>query len=254
MISADIKATIDALSKDDLHHEIGKESQSRFQEDHYAYLKDRLTQLEQQEAAANPPARGNEGGRRFSWDQISAAIALVLSVLTLLVGGGWYQEYRKAQDTRNEVVRQAQRTALGSVLGPISMRLNENSAIYREMRLPDYVEGNWGILDSYLIKIRRDGVKKNAYMKSRIDALVHNNNEIVTLLRNYAPETEDLKVNAAAFIEHATRYNSRWTALIDIFESGGYFPTGQPPFPIAFVQALQIEEQRRKELLQAAGG
>jgi hypothetical protein len=44
-----------------------------------------------------------------------------------------------------------------------------------------------------------------------------------------------------AFQEHANRYISRWNSLIDAFSSNGFFPTGEPIFPIDFPKAVQRE-------------
>jgi hypothetical protein len=51
-------------------------------------------------------------------------------------------------------------------------------------------EKDSGILESYLAKIRRDGVAKNVEMKQRLDALAENNTAIVTLIKAYAPHAK----------------------------------------------------------------
>jgi hypothetical protein len=49
VISAEAKAAIDALSRDDLRMEVEKGHRSRFQGDKYAYAKHRLAQLQEVE-------------------------------------------------------------------------------------------------------------------------------------------------------------------------------------------------------------
>jgi hypothetical protein len=51
----------------------------------------------------------------------------------------------------------------------------DNQAIIKELQLEPLTEKDSGILESYLAKIRRDGVAKHADMKQRLDTLAENN-------------------------------------------------------------------------------
>jgi hypothetical protein len=51
----------------------------------------------------------------------------------------------------------------------------DNQAIIKELQLEPFTEKDSGILESYLAKIRRDGVAKHAHMKQRLDTLAENN-------------------------------------------------------------------------------
>jgi hypothetical protein len=76
--------------------------------------------------------------------------------------------------------------------------LIENQGIIKELYAEPFTEKGFGILESYLVKIRRDGVAKNAPMKQRLDALAENNTAIVSLIKAYAPQTKTPAFTAEA--------------------------------------------------------
>jgi len=172
-------------------------------------------------------------------DKVSTWVAIVTSILALVVGGGWYQEYVKGQ--REEI--EARQRLITDTLAPVQSFLESNTAIFKELKTDRYTEPGWGIQESYLIKIRRDGVAKNSLMKQRVDTLVKNNQSMIALLQKYSGyvRTEEFRASSRAFIDHATLYNDRWNSLLEIFQSGGDFPTAAPVFPEQFPSALQAE-------------
>ena len=172
-------------------------------------------------------------------DSLSKWIAIVTSILALAGGTGWYSEHVKSQREAQE----ARERIIVDTLAPIELLLQTNEGIFKELRSSEYTESGWGIQESYLLKIRRDGTKKNSLMKQRIDTLVKNNQSIITLLQKYAgyTRTPDFRRESQAFVDHASLYNDRWNSLIEIFESGGNFPTGAPVFPEGFPPALRAE-------------
>ncbi|HMI52823.1 MAG TPA: hypothetical protein VK525_15030 [Candidatus Saccharimonadales bacterium] len=165
-------------------------------------------------------------------------IALATSVLSLVIGGGWFQEYQKS---RNERTAASERLVV-EYLQPIAVKLEDNENIYRQL-MSESAEPGWGILESYLIKIKRSGVPKNALMKNRIDKLVANNEAILTLLVSYSGyvKTEDFRFQSAKFREHAILYSDRWKSLLEIFTSNGEFPTPALRYPTEFSKAVQNE-------------
>ena len=106
-------------------------------------------------------------------------------------------------------------------------------------------------MESYLIKLRRDGrdgVAKHALMKKRIDTMVQNNETVVTLLTKYAAyiKTDKFRSEAEKFRDHAIRYSDRWKSLIEVFAANGEFPTDAPVFPAEFPKAVQDEISIRR--------
>ena len=87
----------------------------------------------------------------------------VLLVATLAATGGWYRAHQSLQSSRARFV--------ASTLEPMAALLKENDGIITELQAEPFVEKDNGILESYLVKIRRDGVAKNAPMKQRLDQL-----------------------------------------------------------------------------------
>jgi hypothetical protein len=68
--------------------------------------------------------------------------------------------------------------------------LKEDQAILKELQTEPFAEKDLGILESYLAKIRRDGVPTHADMKQKLDALAENNTAVVTLIKAYAPNAK----------------------------------------------------------------
>lgn len=246
VISDETKTTIDALTKDELRQEINRKNQSRFQRDNYAYLQTRLAALEEQERAIQRQEDISHKNREFSLNKISTWVAIVASVLSLVIGSGWYQEFQKNQ----RALAAENERLIVEYLQPISTLLNDNESIFNELSSKPYSEPDWGILESYLIKIRRDGVPKHALMKKRIDTLVRNNETIITLLTKYAAyiQTKTFREEAEKFRDHAIRYSDRWGSLIEVFTANGEFPTNAPVFPKDFPNAVRHEISVRQQL------
>lgn len=248
MLTEESKAAINALSREDLLYEINLGRRSRFQGEKFAYVQTRLATISEAEQRVERDDDKQQKKSDRSFSRLMSIIAILTSVFSLVVGSGWYQEYQK----NKSALLQANEQLVSDVLQPISGFLSENRAIYDELKTAPYVEPGWGILDSYLIKIRHDpktGVKKNVYMKSRIDRLVKNNAEILARLQRYTgkEKTANFHALAQAFRDHATRYESRWQSLIEIYQSDGYFPTAEPIFPTDFPQAVKNEIAERQK-------
>ena len=238
-MSSDTKAAIDSLSADELQYEVNLGARSRFQGEKFAYLKARKELLNGLKADIERVAEQAQKRREFRLTSISTWIAIVCSVLSLVVGGGWYQEREKNARAEHE----ANERLIAEYLQPIATMLADNDVIFQELRAPPYVEPGWGILESYLMKIRRDGVPKHAVMKQRIETLVANNQTVITLLGKYAAyaKTPQFQSEAAKFRDHALRYNDRWKSLLEVYAAEGEFPTAAPVFPNRFPATVQAE-------------
>ena len=101
---------------------------------------------------------------------------------------GWYRAHQSLQSSRARFV--------ASTLEPMAALLKENDGIITELQAEPFVEKDNGILESYLVKIRRDGVAKNAPMKQRLDQLAENNTALVTLHRGVCAARQDCRVHA----------------------------------------------------------
>lgn len=244
MLSAETKAAIDALTPEELEHEINLGPKSRFQGEKFAYVQTRKATLATQKADSEKAAEATQKQREFRLSSISTWVVIACSVISLIFGGGWYQERQKTQ--RAEI--EANQRLVVDYLQPIATLLADNEVIYKELRAAPYVEPGWGILESYLMKIRRDGISKHALMKKRIESLISNNEAILTYLGNYAgyTKTADFRTEAAKFRDHAIRYNDRWKSLLEVFAANGEFPTAAPVFPAAFPAAVQAELASRR--------
>ena len=121
--------------------------------------------------------------------------------------------------------------------------LTENSALITELQAEPYTEKDNGILESYLIKIRRDGVAKNAPMKQRLDQLAENNTALVTLITAYSPhaKTAEFTSEANKFRNYAVAWRDRWNSVMELFMAGGNYPAAGPAFPKEFAAAVQAE-------------
>lgn len=167
---------------------------------------------------------------------------IVISLL-LAIGstGGWlYERYNQSQERSLAAQRENQRL-IDEYLVKIQIALEKTKTISDELR-QDYLEPGWGILESYVIRARRDGHDKHALMYQRISRLVQHNAEIVSLLDGYASYTltDEFRKQAAEFRDHAQRYIDRWEVVPKIIETKQQLPVAKI-FPENFPNALQDE-------------
>jgi hypothetical protein len=132
---------------------------------------------------------------------------------------------------------------VASELQPLAALLKENQSLIQELKTEPFTEKDSGILESYLTKIRRDGVPKHAEMKQRLDTLAENNTSIVTLIKAYAPhaKTQAFNVEADKFRNYASAWRDRWNSVMEIFMAGGNYPASGVSFPADFPSAVDKE-------------
>jgi hypothetical protein len=130
-----------------------------------------------------------------------------------------------------------------SDLGPIAALLDEDQKLLAELRSPAFAENDAGILESYLLKLRRDGIAKTAGMKQRLDVLAENNTAIATLVTAYLPsaKTQEFVTQANMFKSYAAAWRDRWNSSTELFMAGGNYPAASPVFPADFRAAVQAE-------------
>ncbi len=143
----------------------------------------------------------------------------------------------------NEALDASRAQILVGELQPIAIFLEENQALTRELNSEPFTEKESGILESYLAKIRRDGVAKHADMKQKLDALAENNTAIVTLIKAYAPhaKTPAFTPEADKFRNYASAWRDRWNSVMELFMAGGNYAASEVPLPARFPQVVQAE-------------
>jgi len=158
-----------------------------------------------------------------------------LLVLALVMTGAWYHANQSLRASRARIV--------AGTLEPMARLLTEDQEILSELQAEPYVEKDNGILESYLVKIRRDGVPKNASMKQRLDQLAENNTALVTLITAYMPSarTDAFRAEANKFQHYAVAWRDRWNSVMELFMAGGNYPAAAVPFPKDFPAAVQAE-------------
>ena len=159
----------------------------------------------------------------------------VVSVAALVAVAAWYNASGALNESRTCVV--------GGLLEPIAGLLKENEALIAELQAEPFTEKDAGILASYLAKIRRDGVAKNAQMKQRLDQLAGNNIAIVALIIAYSPHAKKPAFTAEAdkFRNYAAAWRDRWNSAMELFMAGGTYAAAEVPFPKGFPGTLQAE-------------
>jgi hypothetical protein len=162
---------------------------------------------------------------------------LLLAILTaaLLAAVFCYRE--------NEALNASGAQILTGELQPIATLLKENQALMQDLNSEPYTQNGSSILESYLAKIRRDGVPKHSDMKQKLDTLAENNTAIVTLIKAYAPhaKTPAFTIEADKFRNYASAWRDRWNSVMELFMAGGNYANSEVPFPAEFPQAVQIE-------------
>lgn len=163
----------------------------------------------------------------------SALVAALIAALA--TAGFWYHENESLGATRSQFV-------LGQ-LQPIAALLQEDQAVIKDLQAESFTEKDSGILESYLAKIRRDGLSKHADMKQRLDTLAENNTEIVTLIKAYAPnaKTPAFTMEADKFRNYASAWRDRWNSVMELFMAGGNYAASGVPFPAGFPTAVDAE-------------
>jgi hypothetical protein len=143
----------------------------------------------------------------------------------------------------NEALHESRSQLIASELQPIATMLKENQAFIKELQSDPFTEKDSGILESYLAKIRRDGVAKHADMKQRLDSLAENNTAIVTLIKAYLPhaKTPAFTAEGDKFRNYASAWRDRWNSVMEIFMAGGNYAASGVPFPSGFPAAVDAE-------------
>jgi hypothetical protein len=183
--------------------------------------------------------RAHTGEVSFAGERVNHKNVLGLLVVAVVVAVGalgfLFYERSQMQETRARVAL--------SELQPIFMLLKENEAILKELQAEPFTENDSGILESYLAKIRRDGVPKHADMKQKLDTLAENNTAIVTLIKAYAPQAKKpaFVPEANKFLYYAYAWRDRWNSVMEIFMAGGNYAAAGVPFPGGFPTAVDEE-------------
>jgi hypothetical protein len=121
--------------------------------------------------------------------------------------------------------------------------LKENLTLTRELEASPFTENDSGILESYLAKIRRDGVPKHSDMRQRLDRLAENNTAIVTLIDVYSnhAKTAAFTIQADKFRDYASAWRDRWNSVMEVFMAGGNYAVSSVAFPKDFPGAVDSE-------------
>lgn len=165
----------------------------------------------------------------------TASVIAALLVMGLVATGAWYYA--------SEALHQSRAQLVGNILEPGAALLKENQVLIQELQSEPFTEKDSGVLESYLTKIRRDGVAKHADMKQRLDQLAENNTAIVTLIKAYSPhaKTAAFITEADKFRNYASAWRDRWNSVMELFMAGGNFAASEVPFPKGFPDAMQAE-------------
>ena len=162
---------------------------------------------------------------------------LLVIALVVAVGALGLMVYERAQ------LQELRAHAVAQQLQPIAGLLKEDQAILKELQAEPFAEPSSGILESYLAKIRRDGVPKHADMKQKLDNLAENNTAIVTLIKAYAPsaKTPGFAAQGDKFRNYASAWRDRWNSVMELFMAGGNYAAAGVPLPKDFAAAVDAE-------------
>jgi hypothetical protein len=173
--------------------------------------------------------------------QKSRTTAIVMSAAVVVAAGGWYHVH--------SIVHTQSQFSM-SELQPIATLLKENQALIKELQSKPFIEVDSGVLESYLVKIRRDGVPKHADMKQRLDTLAENNSSIVALINVSAlhAKTSAFSAQADKFRDYAVRWRDRWNSVMELFMAGGNYAVAGVQFPTEFLVAVEAEMTAAKNV------
>jgi hypothetical protein len=169
-------------------------------------------------------------GKAAAWITAAAALFVALTMTSF-----WYHEHQVLDAARTQIT--------SGELQPIATLLRENQALIQELNSEPFTEKDSGILESYLAKIRRDGVPKHADMKQRLDTLAENNTATVTLIKAYAPnaKTAAFNIEGDKFRNYASAWRDRWNSVMELFMAGGNYAVASVLFPAGLPGAVDAE-------------
>jgi len=164
----------------------------------------------------------------------AAAVAVFVAVALIVV---------TVRYCTNEVQREKHVLLVSRTLRPLAVLLKENAALLAELESAQFAEKDSGILESYLAKVRRDGVAKHADMKQRLDQLAENNTAIVTLIKAYGSDakTAAFTTEADKFRIYASAWRDRWNSVMELFMAGGNYAVAGVPLPSGFFAVVDLE-------------
>lgn len=175
---------------------------------------------------------------------MEAWIKIIISCLTFFAGSGWFKYYLELRNKK----KSENKRLLNDYLIQVKRRLDSNLVIKNRI-YSRYREGNWGILESYIVKVKNGKEKRNIILMAKeIATLEQNNSEIIKLLNEYSgyallPEFNEA---AAKYIDHALHWVNRASALSEVVETGEQLPYAEP-FPEDFSKALEKEIEKREK-------
>jgi hypothetical protein len=153
----------------------------------------------------------------------------------LIATAAWYHAHDALQASQSQLI--------SSDLKPIAALLTDDQKLLTELQSPPFAESDAGILESYLVKLRRDGIAKTSEMKQRLDTLAENNTAIATLITAYLPnaKTQEFITEANKLKTYAAAWRDRWNSFTELYMAGGNYPNASPTFPDDFPGAVQAE-------------
>ena len=156
----------------------------------------------------------------------------VVLVLSLAIGATWQISERRARERE-----------ISDTLQPVAALLVENRKIIHSLQSEGYADSESSILESYLARIRKDGVPKYSAMKRNIDTLVNNNTAIMALLSKYTARarTSGFSAGADRYRDYSSALRDRWQSVFEIFMAGGNLPQAGPTMPAGMEEALKKE-------------
>lgn len=113
----------------------------------------------------------------------------------------------------------------------------------RQLSVQPFAEPGAGVVDSYLAKVRRDGVAKHSDFKRRLDDINANTIAIGALLELYEPQAKTPKFRSESkkFRAYALVWTDRWNGVFETFMLGGRLPANDPLYPDGFAEGLRAE-------------
>lgn len=165
----------------------------------------------------------------------SSIVSVVAVIAALAALGAWHHAHEAYADVRTHLI--------SGELQPMAGLLKESQALIRELQTEPFAEPDSGILESFLAKIRRDGVARHADMKQRLDTLAENNSAISTLINAYSSQatTAAFVAEADKFRNYSSAWRDRWNSAMELFMAGGNYAAAGVPFPQDFPAAVDAE-------------
>lgn len=159
-----------------------------------------------------------------SW-KLVLAVALVAALVSYAVA----QKAGSSAELRSQVRQQ------------ILQLVAEHQRLEKELASEPFAEAGKHPLETYLARIRKDGLPAHSEMRRRLASLAEDNTALLALAEAYEPvaRSEAYSAQLKQLRTYVITWNDRWNGVFETFMAGGNLAGGEPEFPAGIARLFE---------------